>query len=212
MDEVVASHHRGQTDPYLYRFRKQTRPDPMIRIPELMIERVRDFAVLRHADQHFGRHPYSAHLEQVYLLARDHGLSVEEQAAAWGHDLIEDTGCSREELASNFGDAVAHLIWVVSGVGNNRKERNASIYAKLDAHPEGVDLKLCDRLANVSSCIRQLRSDKLRMYREEHPEFLQHVQGGNQLLLHQIDKYLRMTEELADLSHFNSPGAYSLAR
>lgn len=173
---------------------------------------MRDFAIAQHAGQQFGRRPYSSHLEQVYLLARDHGLSIEEQAAAWGHDLIEDTPVTREQIEREFGPRIALLIWAVSGEGNNRKERNQSIYRKLSAHPEAVNLKLCDRLANVSSCIRQLRPDKLQMYRKEHAEFRTYTSSGHPALHQQINRYLALSENIADLSQFVSPGAYSLAR
>lgn len=184
----------------------------MIRIPELIVERMRDFAIASHANQYYGRHPYSSHLEQVYLLARDHGLSIDEQVAAWGHDLIEDTDVTREDIEHQFGPRVATLIWAVSGEGANRKERNQSVYAKLDSYPEAVNLKLCDRLANISSCIRQLREDKLKMYRKEQAEFASHVSTGHPVLLQQINRYLAMSEKVTDLSQFISPGAYSLAR
>jgi (p)ppGpp synthase/HD superfamily hydrolase len=184
----------------------------MIRVPDLLVARLRDFAIARHADQHYGRHPFSAHLEQVYLLAREAGLSVLEQAAAWGHDLIEDTNTTKAEIEALAGEQVAHLIWLVTGEGENRKERVASIYRKLDQFPEGVNLKLCDRLANVSSCIRQGRPDKLHMYRKEHPEFLRHTDRGHAGLLSRIERYLQISENVPDLSLVNSPGAYSIAR
>jgi (p)ppGpp synthase/HD superfamily hydrolase len=83
---------------------------------------------------------------------------------------VEDTSLEREEIERAFGGDVAALVWAVTGVGETRKERVASAYAKMRAHPPAVTLKLADRIAN-SEASRRNNSRLHTMYREELPGF-----------------------------------------
>jgi (p)ppGpp synthase/HD superfamily hydrolase len=95
--------------------------------------------------------------------------------AAWLHDTVEDTGATREDVAARFGDDVAALVWAVTGIGKNRKERNEDAYAKIRAYPQAATLKLADRIANVEASANV--PDKLAMYRNEWPAFRVALEG-----------------------------------
>jgi guanosine-3',5'-bis(diphosphate) 3'-pyrophosphohydrolase len=130
----------------------------------------RAFAIERHREQRYGDAPYLVHLEAVrgVLHAFDHDdgpLAI----AAWLHDTVEDTPTTRDEIESRFGRQVAELVWAVTGVGENRKQRNADAYAKIRAHPRAAILKLADRIANVEAS--KSRPDKLAMYKSELASF-----------------------------------------
>ncbi|MFO0590932.1 MAG: HD domain-containing protein [Polyangiaceae bacterium] len=133
--------------------------------------RARQFATEKHASQRYGDKPYTVHLAAVREVLRGIGIEDDDAlaAAAWLHDVVEDTGTPREEVAARFGEHVASLVWAVTGVGSSRKERNADAYAKIRAFPEAATLKLADRIANVEASARA--PDKLAMYRREHPGF-----------------------------------------
>jgi guanosine-3',5'-bis(diphosphate) 3'-pyrophosphohydrolase len=65
---------------------------------------------------------------------------------------------------------VASLVWAVTGVGWNRKTRNADAHMKMLKHPQAIPLKLCDRIANG----RRAKKDNpglFSMYRKEYSEF-----------------------------------------
>ncbi len=142
----------------------------------------RDYATEKHAGQKYGEHPYTVHLQAVRDVLRwagfhdGHPLTI----AAWLHDTIEDTDATREDVAARFGDDVADLVWAVTGIGKNRKERNAAAYAKIrEAQSRffpATNLKLADRIANVEAS--KNAPDKLAMYREEWPGFSDALAGG----------------------------------
>ncbi len=134
----------------------------------------RRFAEERHADQRYGVRPYVVHLEAVRGVLQDFRYGGELGIAAWLHDVVEDTPTSREEIASRFGDEVASLVWAVTGIGRNRKERCASAYEKIRAHPAAATLKLADRIANVEA---SRGSHQLLMYRAEWPSFREALSG-----------------------------------
>ena len=48
-----------------------------------------------------------------------------------------------------MGVHVADLVWAVTGVGANRKERNQSIYDKIKNYPMAAVLKTADRIADL---------------------------------------------------------------
>lgn len=156
-----------------------------------LIYEAREYAVRKHATQRYGNQPYTVHLAAVRGVLRwagiedDHPLAT----AAWLHDTLEDTDATREELATRFGNEVADLVWAVTGVGKNRKERNENVYAKIRAYPQAATLKLADRIANVEAAVRV--PDKLAMYRKEWPAFREALAGrGLQMLWKRLEKAL----------------------
>jgi (p)ppGpp synthase/HD superfamily hydrolase len=136
----------------------------------------RAFAVERHGTQQYGTSPYLVHLAAVRAVLADAGIGSPYLVAAWLHDIIEDTPTTQAEVAARFGAPVADLVWAVTGVGANRKARNADAYAKMRAHPAAATLKLADRIANVEASAASA-PDKLAMYRKEWPAFSAALDG-----------------------------------
>jgi (p)ppGpp synthase/HD superfamily hydrolase len=132
----------------------------------------RDFAVRAHGDQRYGVDPYVVHLDEVHDIAVEFGLPTEYRVAAFLHDTIEDTGTTVALIEAGFGIDIAQLVVTVSGFGPNRRARIADAEIKMVAHPRGVPLKLCDRIANGRACLRQQSPVKLlAMYTREYPDF-----------------------------------------
>lgn len=134
-------------------------------------------ATERHADQKYGDEPYvQGHLAKVVFYVKSlRGGAFDRsamRAAAWLHDIVEDTPTTIDEIRSRFGDEVANLVWAVtSASGKNRKERNAATYPKTRAAGrDAVALKLLDRLVNVEACW-ETRDAKLFMYHREYRDF-----------------------------------------
>lgn len=73
-------------------------------------------------------------------------------SAAYLHDVVEDTDTTIDEIKQKFGEHVASL---VNGVTNNKKQKNimgkTNYLCKkmLNMDDDVLNLKLCDRLANV---------------------------------------------------------------
>lgn len=147
-----------------------------------VLTRAADYAVAAHGDQKYGDAPYSLHLSQVaYLVDLAVPNDPEMVEAAWLHDVLEDTPATFNELEKLFGPRVAGLVFAVTGEGKNRKERSASVLRKIQAYggkpcrglgKDAAILKLCDRLANVTSCVFHGNKSLLQMYWNEWPAMM----------------------------------------
>jgi (p)ppGpp synthase/HD superfamily hydrolase len=132
--------------------------------------------------------PYEFHLNMVAQVARDFSHIVSASAAeliilaAYGHDLIEDTRVSYNDVVEVLGDEVADIIYAVSNEkGKTRKERaNEKYYEGIRNTPYAVYVKLCDRIANVQYS-KMTKSRMFEMYKKENPEFIKAL-GWNEEL------------------------------
>lgn len=96
-------------------------------------------------------HPIKvAELVRQYFSKQAH--SNELIVAAYLHDVVEDTDATIEDIKRKFGEYVAYL---VNSVTNDDEEKNAMGKTNylcnkiLNMNEEPLNLKLCDRLANV---------------------------------------------------------------
>lgn len=141
--------------------------------------------------------PYQFHLQMVvqafedfkHLLPKDLITTEEEEyqniwvikditnhtirMACWGHDLIEDTRTSYNDIQNRLGVFVADIIYAVSNEkGKTRKERaNDKYYEGIRNTKGAVFVKLCDRIANVQYS-KMTKSSMFKKYKEETPEFI----------------------------------------
>ena len=128
--------------------------------------------------------PYEFHLRMVAQVANDFihlipnsndGESSTQDnviLAAYGHDLIEDTRVSYNDVKEVLGFEAAEIIYAVSNEkGKNRKERANDKYYKGIVNTRGaLFVKLCDRIANVQYS-KMTKSRMFEMYKKENPEF-----------------------------------------
>lgn len=148
------------------------------------IQKARKFAIERHGEQKYGEYPYVYHLDMVYEVVVSIALEEDYQMAAYLHDVLEDTDTSKEELESIFGVRVTELVFAVTGVGENRKEKKASMIKKLEAYPDGINLKMADRLANMEQSLKYPKMFK--MYESELNEYKYLFEKGNKNLFEKI--------------------------
>ena len=93
--------------------------------------------------------------------------------ATWGHDLIEDTRVSYNDVKTELGEEAADIIYAVTNdKGKNRKERAGDKYYEgIRNTPGAVFVKLCDRIANVQYG-KMTKSRMFEMYKKENDEFV----------------------------------------
>jgi (p)ppGpp synthase/HD superfamily hydrolase len=93
--------------------------------------------------------------------------------ATWGHDLIEDTRVSYNDVKEHLGQEAADIIYAVTNEkGKNRKERGGvKYYEGIRQTPGAVFVKLCDRIANVQYS-KMTKSRMFEMYKKENESFL----------------------------------------
>lgn len=130
------------------------------------------FASERHGSQMHGARAYFAHLLEVATVLIDAGIADGAlSCAAFLHDTVEDTETETGEIEDLFNEDIANLVWAVTGVGATRKERNQSIYDKIEMYPDAALIKCADRIANIEYTLTERNRRYARMYVEEHEAF-----------------------------------------
>ncbi|MEO0477662.1 MAG: HD domain-containing protein [Planctomycetota bacterium] len=156
-----------------------------------LVHEAQHFAEEAHAsiDQRrkYSGEPYIVHPRAVAKLVAEHTEDATTIAAAWLHDVVEDTPVTIEEIADRFGDDVAGLVRDLTNVSKlsdgNRKTRKAldrAHSAKADLRAKTV--KLADIICNLSDLMEQdpayaqvyVREKELQVQvlAEEHPDLL----------------------------------------
>ncbi len=140
-----------------------------------MVERAKSIAVAAHTGQFYGvGQPYTYHLQRVVNTL---SLDLDENrpellAAAWLHDVLEDTAWSVGELYEEGVDpyVIALVDAVTNQPGKNRAERHKLTYPRIARMPDAVLLKLADRIANFRNC-SFMKKGLAEMYLKEQREF-----------------------------------------
>jgi (p)ppGpp synthase/HD superfamily hydrolase len=128
-------------------------------VDELPItRRALEFATERHTgQQRVADHaPFILHPLEVAHMLRDRGYPDEVVAAAVLHDVIEDTGVSREDLEERFGPRVATLVSEVTepSADGSYRERKARLRdAVAGAEPDALAIYAADKVGKL----RELR-------------------------------------------------------
>lgn len=148
----------------------------------LLVQRARSLARTAHAGQTYppeiGKIPFEAHLGHVIgVLSRFEVDAPILHAAAWLHDVVEDTSVTLDVISNTLGcsfdaDQVVTIVRAVTDEpGANRAERKAKTYPKIAAAgPMAITVKLADRIANVESSIIGY-PHFLEIYTNEHAGF-----------------------------------------
>lgn len=133
--------------------------------------------------------PYEFHLRMVVQVAKDFIYLVEKSGegdidiliediimACYGHDLIEDTRVSYNDVKEVLGETAADIVYAVTNEkGKNRKERgNHKYYEGIRNTPYAVFVKLCDRIANVQYS-KMTKSRMFEMYKKENNQFVEKI-------------------------------------
>lgn len=117
-------------------------------------------------DYYTGKREFSRGGEETVTLRKSCYLAV------WGHDLIEDTRVSYNDVSIRLGQESADIIYAVTNEkGKNRKERaNSKYYSGIRNTPGAVFVKLCDRIANIQYGT-MTKSRMVEMYKKENSLF-----------------------------------------
>lgn len=130
--------------------------------------------------------PYEFHLRMVVKVANEFIELLPDKAstnfrsfkmnvilACWGHDLIEDTRVSYNDVKEHLGEVAADIIFAVTNEkGKTRAERANENYYKGIRDTEGaVFVKLCDRIANVQYS-KMTKSRMFDAYKKENGHFM----------------------------------------
>ena len=123
-----------------------------------MLDKAYQLAERAHSGQ-FRRsgEPYICHPLHVAMLLVDLGMDTESLTAALMHDVVEDTSVTLDELESQFGADVAHMVDGVtkltkikfSSVEEQQAENLRKMLMAMSQDVRVMIIKLCDRLHNM---------------------------------------------------------------
>jgi hypothetical protein len=148
--------------------------------PQTLVERSKHFFISAHnaINQRYDGKPYSFHLMQVneefhrykHLIPEEDWERVE--AELWGHDALEDTNLTYNDIKSELGPDIAEGAYSMTNEkGRNRAQRASRFYyTGLRRDQYGEFKKLCDRLANVRNSVGSGHSMS-KAYQKEYKKF-----------------------------------------
>jgi GTP diphosphokinase / guanosine-3',5'-bis(diphosphate) 3'-diphosphatase len=175
-----------------------------------LVNRAREFAREKHAAQlrRYTEHPYFVHLEEVAGLVERAGLSENAIAAAWLHDVVEDTDVGLPAITANFGPEVALMVLDLTDTpptpGLNREDRKImDAYRLSRASAETQGIKCADLISNTSTIVNH-DPGFARKYLPEKRQILEVLQEANDGLRQQAWASLQQAAEYLGLTNFGN--------
>jgi (p)ppGpp synthase/HD superfamily hydrolase len=161
-----------------------------------VVERARVFATAAHAAvaqlRKYTFEPYIVHPADVVRIVSTVEHTDEMLAAAWLHDVVEDTGVTIETIRSEFGESVAELVGWLTDVSRpeqgNRATRKAIDRAHSAAAPAAAQtIKLADLISNTKSIVDHAPGFA-KTYLEEKRLLLEVMTKGDPVLMTEARK------------------------
>jgi (p)ppGpp synthase/HD superfamily hydrolase len=133
--------------------------------------------------------PYIVHPVAVAEIVRSVPHTPEMIAAAYLHDVVEDTPVTLADIRLAFGDVVADLVdWLTDvsrpGDGNRRTRRGIDLMHTAQAPPEAKTIKLADLIDNSETIASHDRAGFWPVYRREKLALLEVLKEGDPTLWH----------------------------
>ncbi|MBF9060307.1 HD domain-containing protein [Rhodobacterales bacterium HKCCSP123] len=99
--------------------------------------------------------PYVTHCEEVARLVETHGGDEDAIAAAWLHDIVEDTDTTLEEVEALFGRSVADIVAEVTDdpALDKQAARAEQVRSAPTKSPSAALVKAADQTSNMLSII-----------------------------------------------------------
>jgi (p)ppGpp synthase/HD superfamily hydrolase len=124
-----------------------------------LVVAARAFAMHKHASQcrKYDCSPYFEHLERVHDLLQLYKIEDPATlAAAFLHDVVEDTDATIDDMHRIFGEEVARLVyWLTDAEQGSRRERKLMAAWRLSRAPYQAKLiKLADLADNTPTIVR----------------------------------------------------------
>ncbi len=156
-----------------------------------MVERARVYATAAHAAvgqlRKYTNEPYIVHPAEVAgIVASVPGATEEMIAAAWLHDVVEDTDVEVTDIWREFGAVVASYVnWLTNPSkkedGNRARRKEIDREFIRNAPAEVKTIKLADLISNCSSIVQHdMKFGKV--YLEEKRLMLEVLREGNATL------------------------------
>jgi len=128
-----------------------------------LVERARAFAWGAHSGigqvRKYSGQPYAVHCADVVRIMLEHAvtpITAEQIAAAWLHDVVEDTQVGLDTISLEFGREVADMVSDLTdisrpGDGNRRVRKQIDLEHSRQASAASQTVKLADLISNAPS-------------------------------------------------------------
>lgn len=150
----------------------ETFTDPTLPIEE----RAKEFATAWHGSinqvRQYTGEPYITHPAAVVEIVRSVTNDPVMLAAAWMHDVLEDTPCTHIDMEAEFGAEVTDLVIELTNVAT-RKDGNRATRRAIDrahiaqASPRAKTIKCADVIHNLSTILDAPRDFAIMYVREK---------------------------------------------
>lgn len=139
-------------------------------------------------------------LKYIHLIPEKWQLIV--LYAALCHDLMEDCRETYNDLVKIMGEKAADIVYACTNKRGKTREKKANkkYYRLLKKTPGGEFVKVCDRLANVSSGV-STGHEMAKRYKKEHPHFREQLQSDFTFaeMWHELKKILYTEDEILSM-------------
>jgi (p)ppGpp synthase/HD superfamily hydrolase len=156
-----------------------------------IVERARVFATAAHAavgqKRKYTGEDYIVHPTEVAGIVRDAGGTDAQIAAAYLHDVVEDTGVTIEQIEREFGTEITELVSYLTDVskpsdGNRKVRKTIDRKHTAKAPAAAKTVKLADLISNTQSIVKY-DMNFAETYLEEKMELLSVLQHGGDPVL-----------------------------
>ncbi len=169
-----------------------------------LISRARVFAVTAHESvghlRKYTFQPYAVHLKEVARIVSSVSADPETVAAAWLHDVVEDTPVTIDDIRAAFGEEVAKLVAQLTNIsrpsdGNRRARATVDRQHLSSACARAQTIKLADLIHN-SRDISKHDQAFARIYLAEMEALLEVLREGDASLLQQARQTWQSCKEI----------------
>jgi (p)ppGpp synthase/HD superfamily hydrolase len=164
-----------------------------------IVQKAQVYAIAAHSavqqKRKYTGEPYFVHPAEVaQIVASVPGSTPDMVAAAWLHDVVEDTGCTFTDIHMAFGIDIAVLVQWLTDVskpedGNRATRKAMDREHTAQAPAEAQTIKLADLISNSKS-IMEHDPDFAKTYLEEKRLLLEVMTKGDRGLHAEASKYV----------------------
>jgi len=164
-----------------------------------IVQKAQIFAIAAHAavqqKRKYTGEPYIVHPAEVAsIVASVEGSTEDMVAAAWLHDVVEDTGITITDINLNFGADIAAIVGWLTDVskpedGNRAKRKAIDREHTAQAPAEAQTIKLADLISNSKSIMAH-DPDFAVTYLAEKQLLLEVMTKGDRGLHAEASKYI----------------------
>ena len=137
----------------------------------MLVDKAKTFAIKYHEGQKYRGLPYIGHLDQVviFLMLELNISDMDAIAAAYLHDILEDTQCTAELLDREFNFCINRIVKAVTRdphfetILNTAKASEYYISQIRHAGRYAMAVKTADRVCNLKNLIIDAEEGKLKL-------------------------------------------------